>query len=150
MMHQHLEYEEILRQAGCRVTRQRVLILDAVCEGHGHTSLADVYARARSYDSSINRSTVYRTLALFVRLNLVYAGVLPEGKTVYEIRTPEPHHHLVCTACGASSEIDPGVMNRFFADLARAHQFTIEARHLVISGVCSSCRADSARDEQAE
>ena len=66
MTHQQVHWEDVLRRAGHRATRQRGLILDAVCAGGGHTSLGEVYARAKRRDRALDRSTVYRALKVFI------------------------------------------------------------------------------------
>jgi Fe2+ or Zn2+ uptake regulation protein len=51
MSHQEIDYVDIMRSNGLRVTSQRLLILDAICEGHGHTTLGHIYARVRQKGS---------------------------------------------------------------------------------------------------
>lgn len=81
MTHDTMDYEGIMRRAGHRVTLQRVLILDAVCAGDGHTTLKQTYARLHRMDTTIDRSSVYRTLKLFVALGLVVSATAPDGET---------------------------------------------------------------------
>jgi hypothetical protein len=90
-----MAWERRLWAAGHRATRQRALILDAVCAGGGHTTLGEVYARVRRADRTVDRSTVYRALHLFVELGIVLAADTGAGETVYEVAKPQPHHHLV-------------------------------------------------------
>ena len=71
MTHHLLHWESVLKNAGHRVTKQRAVILDAVCAANGHTSFDDIYARTRLLDRSVDRSTVYRALHLFVELELL-------------------------------------------------------------------------------
>lgn len=106
MSHHKIDYVELMRSNGLRVTSQRLLILDAICEGHGHTTLGQIYARVRKKDASIDRSTVYRTLDIFVELGLVVSADTGIGEKVYEIAKLNPHHHLVCKKCGQEREID--------------------------------------------
>ena len=58
-----------LRGSGLRLTPQRELILRAV-EELGHATPDEVYAEVRRHSSSINLSTVYRTLELLDELGL--------------------------------------------------------------------------------
>ena len=83
MTHNTTDYEDMMRAAGHRVTPQRILILDAVSEGGGHTTLGEVYARVRRVDSSVDRSTLYRTLKLFVDLGFVVSANTGDGETYY-------------------------------------------------------------------
>lgn len=139
MTHQGLHWEHVLWAAGHRVTRQRAQVLDAVCAGEGHTSLAEVYGRVRRLDRTIDRSTVYRALHLFCELGLVLAADTGNGETCYEIRKPEPHHHLVCRQCGREQEIGDPVLGAMFAEVSRRYGFRIETDHLVLFGRCARC-----------
>lgn len=140
MTHQELNWEAVLHQAGYRATRQRGLILDALCAGGGHTSLAEVYARVHRWDETLDRSTVYRALKLFVRTDLVVAADTGDGETYYEIKRPEPHHHLVCRRCGQEQEIDDSVLQAMFDQVANQHDFLVSTDHLVLFGYCARCR----------
>ncbi|MBK8023837.1 MAG: transcriptional repressor [Chloroflexi bacterium] len=142
MSHQQVEVEEILHAAGHRVTPQRLLILDAVCAANGHTTLGAVYARVRRIDSSIDRSTLYRTLRLFVELGLVVSADTGDGETYYEIAKPQRHHHLVCRRCGREQEIDDALLEGMFDQIFRQHGFRADSDHLVLFGLCSDCRLD--------
>ena len=140
MAHDNMDYEDILHRAGHRVTRQRLHILDAVCEGGGHTTLKQVYARVREADASIDRSSLYRTLKLFAEVGLVVVAVTPDGETYYEIPKSQAHHHLVCRNCGVEAEIGPDAALRMFEEIYRQHQFKVNADHLVLQGLCAGCQ----------
>jgi len=139
MTHQQIEYEEIIRAAGYRVTKQRTLILDAVCEAEGHTPLGSVYARVKHYDKSIDKSTVYRTLALFEELGLVVSADTGDGETYYEIAHQQPHHHLVCRSCGNQQEVGHAAFQSLFAAIESEHNFHPETDHIVLFGLCADC-----------
>ena len=139
MTHQRLNWEERLWAAGHRVTRQRALILNAVCLGGGHTPLGDVYARVRRLDRSIDRSTVYRALHLFVELGLVLSADTG-GETTYEITRSRPHHHLVCRDCGHEQEIGNETLRMMVDQVQFEHGFRVMTDHLVLFGRCATCQ----------
>jgi Fur family ferric uptake transcriptional regulator len=144
MSHQKIDYVDIMRSNGLRVTSQRLLILDAICEGHGHTTVGQIFARVRQKDRSIDRSTVYRTLDVFVELGLIVSADTGIGEKVYEIAKPEPHHHLVCKNCGKEREIDNTVMQRLFGVIEEEYRFAINMDHVVLFGLCQACQKDIA------
>lgn len=148
MTHNQSNWEEILWDAGYRVTRQRSLILDAVCAGGGHTTLGDVYTRVRKVDRSIDRSTVYRALNLFGELGIVLAADTGKGETLYEVARQQPHHHLVCRACGWEHEIGDEAMRAMTDEVARRHDFAVATDHLVLFGLCAACRDASAESSK--
>ncbi len=141
MTHDTMDYEGIIRASGRRVTPQRVMILDAVCAGGGHTTLKQVYRRLHRMDATIDQSSVYRTVKLFVELGLVISGENATGETVYEIPKPQKHHHLVCRRCGAEQEIGHDAMSGMVARIEARHGFRVEMDHLVLFGVCAACRS---------
>jgi Fur family ferric uptake transcriptional regulator len=139
MSHHTIDYEEIIHAAGHRVTPQRILILDAVCEAGGHTTLGEIYARAHAVDTSLDRSTLYRTLKLFVSLGLVVSADV-NGETYYEIAKPQHHHHLVCRQCGKEQEIEHAAMQGMFDQVFQRYGFQADTDHLVLFGLCIDCQ----------
>jgi Fur family ferric uptake transcriptional regulator len=140
MTHDTIDYEGIIHAAGHRVTPQRVLILDAVCDGGGHTTLGEIYARVREVDRSIDRSTLYRTLKLFVELGLVVSADTGDGEVYYEIAKPHRHHHLVCRQCGKEQEIEHTLLQPMFDQVAQTYGFQVDTDHLVLFGTCTDCQ----------
>jgi Fur family ferric uptake transcriptional regulator len=137
--HDTFDYEAIIRARGHRVTPQRVLILDAVCDGSGNTTPGEIYARVRQVDRSIDRSTLYRTLKLFVELGLVVSADTGSGENCYEIARPHRHHHLICRRCGKQQEIEHTLFQRMFDQVYQDSGFRADSDHLVLFGVCKDC-----------
>ncbi len=130
-----------LAAAGERVTRQRLLVADALAAHARQITAQDLYERLRKREPRIGRATVFRTLEA-----LVSAGVarrLEQDGHVYGYVAcrPEHHHHLACDRCGRVEEIDEGyitpVAERVAADLG----FTIDDARLDFYGLCAACRA---------
>ncbi len=140
MTHHLLNYAARLRDHGLRLTPQREMILDAICEGGGHTTFDEIYERVHARAPAINQATVYRALKLFCDLGLVVAADLGCGKTVYEISGVTPHHHLVCRACGKAEQIDHTALASLCAAFERERRFTLDVNHLVLFGYCRRCR----------
>jgi Fur family ferric uptake transcriptional regulator len=134
-----------LREAGERVTRQRLLVADALTAIGRQVTAQDLYDRLRRRDPSIGRATVFRTHEA-----LVSAGVarrLEQDGHVYGYVAcrPEHHHHLACDRCGRVEEIGEGyirpVAERVAADLG----FRIDDARLDFYGLCAACAAEDAR-----
>ncbi|MBA2453096.1 MAG: transcriptional repressor [Chloroflexia bacterium] len=142
MTHDALHWEQRLWSSGHRVTRQRAHILEAVCAGNGHTPLGEIYLRVQRADRSIDRSTVYRALRLFVDLGLVVAADTGSDETYYEVAKLEAHHHLVCRRCGQEQEIDDAALQAMFNEVFQRHGFHVATDHLVLFGFCENCRAE--------
>ena len=142
MTHTSQDYAGLIHERGFRLTPQRQFVLDAVCEGHGHTSAEEIHQRVQAKASAVNRATVYRTLDFLCELRLVVAAEIG-GHTVYEIAGSEPHHHLVCLNCGLQEPLDHSMVKPFFAKISGETGFAVQTNHLALFGICHTCRQAS-------
>src|SRR5512139_3576963 len=94
------EMMALVRHRGCRITQQRAVVLQALCELDGHASAERVHERVTYYRPDVDLSTVYRTLERLRDLGIVSQTDLGRGHAEYKIVTEQPHHHLVCLTCG--------------------------------------------------
>ncbi len=139
MSHYDSDYASRMRERGYRVTPQRQLILDALCEAGNHATPDQIYDRVRAIAPAINRATVYRTLDFLCELRLIVA--MQWGKhTYYEIAGVTPHHHLICRTCGAIEQIDPKIVNTMVNRIDREQDFGVDMDHIVLFGLCARCR----------
>ncbi len=132
---------ERLYESGERVTRQRLLVADALEAGGRQLTAQELYEQLRRRHRGFGRATVFRALEA-----LVAAGVarrLEQGGNahLYVACAPSHHHHLACTRCGRVEEIDEGyvrpVADRVAADLG----FRIDDARLDFFGLCAACAA---------
>ena len=142
MSHQRLDYAAMIHEHGFRVTPQRRLILDSVCDGGGHTTPEEIYQRVRAKAPLVNRATVYRTLDFLCEMRLIVA-MRWGGRTYYEIAGETPHHHLICRSCDRVEQIDHPTLKALFHRIERDQNFTIDMDHVVLFGLCQDCRKAS-------
>ena len=141
MSHQDRDYISLMHARGFRVTPQRQLILDAICDCGGHAAPDTIYARVHKQAPTVNRATIYRNLDFLCAMRLVTATDMGQGSKVYEIACEAPHHHLICRKCGDVAQIDHAMVKAFFAKIERECQFTVDSDHLALFGLCEQCRA---------
>jgi Fur family transcriptional regulator, ferric uptake regulator len=131
-----------LREQGLRLTPQRQLILRAV-EELRHATPDEVLAHVRSQVSSVNASTVYRTLEVLEELGLVRHTHLSDRAPTYHSTLEHEHVHVVCRRCHAVRSYDPGLVQPL-VDALGADGFTVDVGHLAVFGVCAECASDPA------
>ena len=131
-----------LREQGLRLTPQRQLILRAV-EELRHATPDEVLAHVRSQVSSVNASTVYRTLEVLEELGLVRHTHLSDRAPTYHSTLEREHVHAVCRRCHAVRSYDPAVVQPVVDALA-ADGFAVDVGHLAIFGECAECSRGSA------
>ncbi len=144
MSHHRWNYAALMRERGFRVTPQRQLILDAICEGKGHTTPHEIYERVRVKVPVINRTTVYRNLDFLCDMRLVVATQIGR-EMFYEIAGENPHHHLVCRQCNKVEQIGHDTVKALFDKIEREQRFTVDMDHLALFGLCKKCRRTGAQ-----
>ena len=133
-----------LREQGLRLTPQRQLILRAV-EELRHATPDEVLAHVRDQVSSVNASTVYRTLEVLEELGLVRHTHLSDRAPTYHSTMEHEHVHAVCRTCRAVRSYDPEVVQPVVDALA-ADGFVVDVGHLAIFGTCADCSSRSPSD----
>jgi Fur family ferric uptake transcriptional regulator len=129
-----------LRQAGYRVTPQRQLILDAVCQLGGHVTPEEVYEQVKTITPSLNRATVYRTLHFLCEQRIITVTQMRDGRFGYELAGEQPHHHLVCQKCELSLEIPHTLLSQLYGQVESEYNFAINMNHISFFGLCEQCR----------
>ncbi len=130
-----------LRRAGQRVTPQRLVILEALEQGH-HLSADEIFARVEVRMPAVTRSTVYRTLEAFRDAGFVSETDLGHGVRKFELLGEARHHHLVCHVCADILDLDDAVLQPLRDLIATQYGFTAGIEHLALFGYCAACRPD--------
>lgn len=129
-----------LRDKGYRLTPQRQLVLEAV-QRLGHATPEEITTEVRRTASGVNISTVYRTLELLERLELLTHVHLGHGAPTYHPTGTNRHLHLVCSRCERIDEAPPDVVAGVVDALARERGFVVRVDHVTLSGLCADCAA---------
>jgi Fe2+ or Zn2+ uptake regulation protein len=134
--------EIMLRQAGKRVTRQRVLIMDIINQSKGHIAAEEIYSLAKQKSPRMSLSTVYRTLRVLKQEGMVEELDLGNERYHYEIKR-EDHHHMVCRGCGKVIEFKCPFSKELMGRLAEENNFEITGVSLTLLGYllgyCDDC-----------
>src|SRR5436305_15234304 len=129
-----------LRADGGRVTTARRALIAALVDAAGHVTADDLATSVQAAYPDVHRSTIYRTLDALERMGVVDHVHLGHGRAVYHL-ADEPHHHLVCDACGYVIEVPEAFFDELGGALRTAYGFTIRPRHFAVLGRCDACAA---------
>jgi Fur family ferric uptake transcriptional regulator len=145
---EHVDLTKELRAKGYRMTPARQLVLSAVT-GLEHATPDAICAEVQRTASSVNLSTVYRTLELLEELGLVTHTHLGHGAPIYNAAAEQQHLHLVCRVCGRVTEARAAIADPLVQKLRTEQGFEIDVAHFAIFGRCADCLARTAgRSEQ--
>lgn len=123
-----------------RLTPQRILLFDIIQQNPGHLHVEELYKLARKKDSSINLSTVYRTLHEFKKAGVVHELHLEEEHHHYESGEKAAHHHLICGKCGAVVDFLWEKIEDMKKEIVKKYGYSISHLRLQATGLCQKCR----------
>ena len=106
----------------------------------GHMGVDEVFQSAKEAYPYMDIATVYRTLHLLKRLELVTEVAIGD-RLHYELTDPNGrHHHMVCRVCNGAFNLSPHYLEEFRHALIKEFEFEPDLEHFAISGVCAQCR----------
>ncbi len=123
------EFIQALREAGLKVTQQRVALLSILMESTDHPNAEEIYVRVRGLDDSVSLATVYRTLSTLEEAGLVQRLNLENEPARFEITPAAAHDHLVDVDTGQVIELPSEEMNRLRNDIAAKLGYEIVSIH---------------------
>jgi Fur family transcriptional regulator, ferric uptake regulator len=125
------------------MTGPRRAVAQLLTEREGQFTAEELLAESRSRGLGIGRATIFRSLELLGRLNLVERVDLPSGDHAYLICEPDHHHHVICSQCGKAETFameDRGLSEQL-EQVARKTGYRIDAHRLEVYGRCPDCQA---------
>jgi Fur family transcriptional regulator, stress-responsive regulator len=130
--------QQRLRDAGLRVTRPRLAVLDAV-EAHPHADTESILGVVRADLGQVSHQAVYDVLRVLTDTGLV-RRIQPSGSVArYESRVGDNHHHVVCRRCGAIEDVDCAVGETPCLTASDHHGYALDEAEVVYWGTCPSC-----------
>ena len=138
------ELTALFRERGWKVTPQRQCIFRILHDNPTHPTADAVYAVARAEMPTISLRTVYQTLNDLAAIGEVNVLDLGTGSVRFD---PDrgPHHHLVCTGCGAVRDLF-AEFSGLRVPAGMEQGFTVGDAEVVFRGLCEACSsAEGAR-----
>ncbi len=130
----------LLRDAGLRVTTQRLAVYDEVIR-QPHADTEAIAAGARIHLGVISTQAVYDVLRALTAARLV-RRIQPTGSPArFEARVGDNHHHVVCRQCGALSDVDCAVGAAPCLQASDDDGFAIDEAEVIYWGLCPACQS---------
>lgn len=123
-----------------RLTRARRTVLRVLERERGRRMTAqELHRRARTLEPRIGLATVYRTLSALADEDVVDVVSTDDRQSAYRLCSPGHHHHLICTGCGKTVEIEECDLSTMERTLARRYRFRISEHAITVRGLCARC-----------
>ena len=128
-------HEQLLREAGVRITRQRRTILTILSEpGGDHPDAVEIFRRSSAVDPTISLSTVYRTMKLLEEKGAIQRHVFEGGPARFEGADGLHHDHLIDLDSGDVVEFRSERIERLQEEIARELGYEIVSHRLELYG----------------
>ena len=139
--------KRVLNRRGFKLTEQRHWILDLLKSERRHLNAIDIHNALRRKKQHVSLATVYRTLDLLARLNLLKKVNVGDKPSVFEFDGHKgknrEHVHLICSECGRVIDVrSPQLSNLIKIEeaLSKRYHFEITNLQITFSGLCAGCK----------
>ena len=126
-----------LQEAGHRVTRPRLAVVDALRELGGHRTADEVHAHLIRQDTALPRTSVYNSLVLLADLGVLMRADIGPGAVVYEVADTW-HHHFVCRTCGSVLDV-PCALGTSPCLSPGEDVGEVDEAQVIFRGICRDC-----------
>ncbi len=138
-----LHYDSLLqglKQAGLKLTPQRLAILDVLAGSRDHPTVAAIYTQLQPRFPTMSQTTVYNTLRTLVQLGLVHElGEAGDAAAHFDVDI-DPHVNVICQVCGKIVDLLEDERVPSLAAVAQQSGFEVRGARIVYYGLCPTCR----------
>ena len=121
---------EALKKEGLRFTEQRKSIWDEITSSDDHREAEDIFLSLRKKNINVSRATVYRTIDVLVKNNLVRKLDIGDAPSKYENKIDSHHHdHMICLETGNIIEFYNEELENLQDEIAKKHGYKV-VRHV--------------------
>lgn len=131
---------ETLKNAGMRITPQRIAICKLLAESDTHPTAYDIFTGIRSDYPSLSLATVYNTLDVLVAQGVVNVlGHAGDGKAHFDACT-NPHINLACNRCHKIVDMPSENVKLMDDEITRSSGFDLMGARIMYYGICPDCQ----------
>jgi Fur family peroxide stress response transcriptional regulator len=129
-----------LKQAGLRLTPQRVAICKVLAESKDHPTAMMIYHQLLPQFPTLSLATVYKTLNVLKSMGLVHAiGDAGDGAEHFDADLT-PHINLVCVRCHRVVDFDEQLVQEIQHIVEQRSGYEVQGARIVYYGLCPDCR----------
>ena len=121
------------------MNKSEVKVIGALKRQGKFASAQSVYQLLRKDGESTGLATVYRTLQKAAARNTVDVLRKDDGEALYRLCETGHHHHLVCTSCGKTIEVEGSSVERWANTVAKNNGFKKVSHVVELFGLCQKC-----------
>ncbi|MGV1098041.1 Fur family transcriptional regulator [Thiovibrio sp. JS02] len=139
-------FEEACREAGLKLTHQRLEIFRELALAGDHPSAETLHKRLLKRMPTLSLDTVYRTLATFEKHQLITRVETMESQARFEADL-ERHHHAICRKCGIITDFSWLSLDEAQLPEAIKGWGSVDKKSITLHGICEKCAKGSSPRE---
>jgi Fur family ferric uptake transcriptional regulator len=132
-----IQFADFLKKKMYRNTQERFLVLERLAELDKHFSADELYIIINSSGLKISRATIYSTLDLLTKCNILTKHRFQGESAHFELSSRKPNHdHLICVECGHIIEFNEEQLYNIGKNVCNKFDFIPMKYSMQIFGVC--------------
>ncbi len=135
-------FKAAAKDAGVKLTHQRLVIFEAVASSLEHPSAEAVHRAVQATTPTVSLDTVYRTLWLLTDLGLLNTLGVRQESVRFDANV-DSHHHYVCTRCGLVRDFESDDLDALKIPATATRFGQVASTHVELRGVCDRCAKES-------
>jgi len=133
--------KQVLVKEKLRYTNQREEIWREILSSDAHRDADEIYHSLRQKNIPVSRATVYRTIDVLVKNNLVRKLDVGVGPNKFEHKIGLKHHdHIICMNCGTIEEFRVKQIEDLQKQVAEEYGFKLGKHSHQLFGICKDCQ----------
>ncbi len=141
---------QTLKEAGLRITPQRMAICKHLIETETHPTAGMIFDDLHRQFPTLSLATVYNTLDALVGLGAVNVlGPAGDGRVHFDADT-DPHINLACTSCHRIIDIDSDQVVSLQAEVSRASGYMVRGARIMYYGLCPDCQSNFEESQKGD
>lgn len=132
---------QALKQAGFRITPQRIAICRLLAETEEHPTAQKIHTLLSPDHPSLSLATVYNTLETLVDLGVVNTlGSAGDDAVHYDADTT-PHVNLACVSCHRVIDLPSRHVRALDEEVVRRSGYELQGARVLYYGLCPECQS---------
>ncbi len=135
----HEKFKIFLKKGKHRITPERFEVLDFALNYRGHFGADELFIKMKNSNSNVSRATVYNSLELIAKCDLLAKRNFGDNKTHYESTyNRKVHDHLICMDCGKIKEFSNPKIIEIVDEICEKLEFESSGYSFNIFGKCKN------------
>jgi Fur family peroxide stress response transcriptional regulator len=126
------------KEAGLKMTPQRMAVFRVMEGNSSHPSADDIYREVKKDYPNTSMATIYNTLELLKELGLIRELTIEPDRRHFD-PDASAHHHIICTRCRRIEDIFEELPEVTRLPASVKAGFSLEGYNVEFYGVCKAC-----------